>query len=195
MGLWVPPKVSRELAENTRQFSATLDAVAVRDKMMAVAGLLDEANYHVRQLDERLEVVRAPDTVPAGTTLKPGYYAVIRWNEGAPPTVINLQGPDGEFVDLDGHIEAVVAMLRRNNFRDPQVRRRFEEQERAQEAAMERQEETDRQERREELRDRMNAATRTSVSMSSEQPWSQNVSGKQRPRKWRSGDIGRDRWR
>src|SRR5690349_6259287 len=98
-----------------------LDEVAVRDKMLHVKSLLDEATYRARQLDERLEVVRAPDTVPVHSTLKPGYYAVIRWNEGAPPMVMNIQGPNGEFVDLDGNIDAVMAMLHRNDLKDPEV--------------------------------------------------------------------------
>jgi hypothetical protein len=109
--------------------------------------------------------------------MKPSYYVVIRWNEGTPPTVINIEGPNGEFVDLDGNIDAAVAMLRRNDLRDPEVRRRLEQAQERAEREAERQKDRDREERLEEMRDRINAATRTSVSMNRDQPWAQNANG------------------
>jgi hypothetical protein len=162
-----------------------LDETAVREKMMHVKGLLDEATYRLRSEfnDPLLEVVRAPERVPVDSVMKPCYYVVIRWNEGAPPTVINLEGPDGEFVDLDGNIDAAVAMMRRNNFRDPEVRRRFEQAHEREQREAELEKERDREERLEEMRDRINAATRTSVSMNRDQPWSQNASGRRYRRK------------
>jgi len=185
VSLWVPPSVAPELVEQRQKFAAMLNESAVRDKMMHVKGLLDEATYRLRSEfnDPLLEVVRAPERVPVGSPMKPCHYAVIRWNEGAPPTVINIEGPDGEFVDLDGNVEAAVAMMRRNNLRDPDVRRRLAQAEERLEREAERQKQRDRDERLEEMRDRINAATRTSVSMSRDQPWTQNAQGRRYRRK------------
>lgn len=180
--MWVPPSVSPELVEQRKQYTAMLDETAVRDKMMHVKGLLDEATYRLRSEfnDPLLEVVRAPERVPVGIAMKPNYYVVIRWNEGAPPTIINIEGPDGEFVNLDGNIEAAVAMMHRNDLRDPENRRRLEQAQERVEREAELQKERDREERLEEMRDRINAATRTSVSMNRDQPWSQNSNGRRR---------------
>jgi hypothetical protein len=176
--MWLPPKVSRELVDERHQFARTLQDNVIREKMLHVKGLIDEATYRLRQTfgDDRLEVVRAADTVASTSPLKPGYYAVIRWNEDAPPTVINIEGPDGEFVDLDGHIEAVVRMMHNNNMRDREVRERIMRHREEREKAAECEKARDNAERREELRDRLNAATRTSVSMNPDTPWTQNAS-------------------
>jgi hypothetical protein len=180
VGLWVPPKVSRELLAEREQYRADLDDSAVREKILRVKGLLDEATYRLRAAfgDDLLEVVRAPGTVKIDSAMKPNYYVIIRWNEGAPPTVINIEGPNGEFVDLDGNIDAAVRMMHANDMRNPAVRRSFTEAKERARVEAERQKVRDREERLEEMRDRLNAATRTSVSMNRDQPWTQNSSGR-----------------
>jgi hypothetical protein len=71
-------------------------------------------------------------------------------------------------------------MMHANDMRNPAVRRRFVEAKERARVEAERQKERDREERHEEMRDRLNAASRTTVSMNRDSPWSQNVSGRRR---------------
>jgi hypothetical protein len=175
--VWLPPTVSRELLDEREQYRAELETQAVRAKMLEVKSILDQFNYELQRIDPKLEMVRAPGRVSIDSGLKPNYYAVIRWNDGAPPSVIVIQGPNGEFVEPDS---GVFEMLRRNDLWDPGNRRLVEQRRELARQAGERQKIRDREERREEMRDRLNAATRTSVSMNRDQPWTQNASGRRR---------------
>jgi transcription elongation GreA/GreB family factor len=69
-------------------------------------------------------------------------------------------------------------MMHANDMRNPAVRRSFTEAKERARVEAERQKVRDREERLEEMRDRLNAATRTSVSMNRDQPWTQNSSGR-----------------
>ena len=178
--MWLPPTVSKELLAEREQFRAELEQQVVREKMLKVKDTLDYFNYHLRRIDDKLEMVRAANTVRRDSCLKPGYYAIIRWNVGAPPSVINIEGPNGEFVEPNS---GVFDMLARNDMWDPANQRLVAQRHELARQAAERERERERAERQEELRDRVNAAMRTSVSMNSSIPWSQNARGRRSPRR------------
>lgn len=175
--MWLPPTVSRELLAEREQFRADLEAQAVRARMLEVKGLLDQYNYELKRIDPLLEMVRAPATVSAASTLRPGFYHVIRWNEGAPPSTIVIEGENGEFVEPTSRVFDMVA---RNDLWDPRNRRLKEQRERLAEQAAERQKIRDNQARREELVERVAAASRTQVSMNRDVAWTQNAAGQRR---------------
>jgi hypothetical protein len=178
--MWVPPQVSRELLAQREQYRADLETQAIRAKQLDVKSILDQFNYELKRIDPKLEMVRAGETVSIDSALRPGYYAVIRWNDGAPPSVINITGEHGEFVEPTSR---VFEMLKRNDLWDPRNMRLLRQRERLADEAAQRQKIRDRQERQEEIMERVAAATRTQVSMNRDAPWSQNHAGSKRRHK------------
>lgn len=177
--VWLPPTVSRELLAEREQFRAVLEDQAVRAKLIAVKGILDQFNYELQRIDPKLELIRAQESVPAGIPMKPGYYHLVRWNEGAPPSVWPVEGPNGEFEEPTSR---VFEMLKHNDLWDPRNMRLMRQREALAEQAADRQKIRDRQERQEEIMERVAAATRTQVSMNRDTPWSQNASGRRHKR-------------
>jgi hypothetical protein len=156
------------------EFRARLASEAIRAKADEVRGVLDQFNYELRQIDPLLEMVRAGETVSVESAMRPGYYHIIRWNQGAPPSVIVIEGDHGEYVEPTGR---VFDMLKRNDLWDPANQRLVAQRERLAEEAAERQKIRDREERQEEIFERVQAATRTQVSMNRDTPWGQNQAG------------------
>jgi hypothetical protein len=172
--LWTPPQVPREQVEQRRDFERDLQSKMVRAEMVRVKSVLDEFNYELRRIDPLLELVRAGENT-RGTPMKAGYYHVIRWNEGAPPSVLVVEGPDGEFVEPSAR---VFESLKRNDLWDPRNERLRRQRERLAEQAAERLKLREREERQEEMVDRWLAGHRTFVSLDRSVPWSQNHAGR-----------------
>lgn len=172
--MWLPPQVSAELVEGRRQFRADLEQRMVRDAMLRVKSVLDEFNYELKRIDPKLEMVRASENTH-GTPLKPGYYHVIRWNDGAPPSVMTVEGPDGEFVEPTSR---VFEKLAREDLWDPANMRLLRQRQRLADEAAERLKLREREDRQQEMFERYQAGTRTFVSLDRSQPWSQNVAGR-----------------
>lgn len=170
--LWVPPAVSRELRESTEQHRAEVIAQAIRDATLA------EWTRRLKQLDPYLELIKAKDDATAPGMI-PGYYHVLRHNPGAPPSLLPVTGPDGEFVEPT---EQLLDMLRAGDLQNERAmedrRRKDEEQARRREAERQR----DTEDRQAEILERWKAATQTSVSMNRDTPWAQNAAGLKRRR-------------
>lgn len=172
--LWVPPSAQRRIVEDRQRFASEINSVTVQEKMRSVKALLDEWNYHLKQIDERLELIRAQETIPAGIPMKPGYYHVVRWNEGAAPSVWPIEGEHGEYVEPTSKL---LEIIKKNDLWDPRNFKRLVGAALARDEALERDRMVERQLRQAEIMERVAAATRTQVSMSRDIPWAQNAAG------------------
>ena len=160
--------VSRELQERTNEHKAQVWAEAVRD------ATLDYWDAELKKIDEDLFMIKAADDATAAG-LKPGYYHVIRRIAGGPPAILPIVGDEGEFVEPTSRLFDVLREGDLQNPRAMEARRRRDE-----EAARRRARDKQRghEERVSEMMDRWRAANQTSVSMSRDTPWSQNVAGR-----------------
>lgn len=164
--LWYPPSVSRELQDQTAQYAAEIRAMAQRD------ATLDTWTKRLKQKDPYLELIKARDDAQC-PGMKPGHYHVLRHNPGAPPTLLPISGPDGEFVEPTSALLNLLDEGDLQNERAMEARRAKDE---AAEAARRRDDERDTEDRQAEIHERYLAATRAQVSMSTDAPWTQNVS-------------------
>lgn len=167
MGLWTPPSVSRDLAAEAEQDAASVRLAA------ALRGQLDWWNRELKLIDQRLEMVWFDEGVDI-VGVVPNRYHVIRWNDApAPPSLIPVVGPEGEFVEPNS---ALFDKLRAGDMWNGEARREQEKRQRRAEDARNRQMAREAEERQAEILERWIAATRTQVSMSSDTPWTQNMS-------------------
>lgn len=166
--LWVPPKANQELrAANERATFRMLEMVHRK-------GVMDDFNRDLKKIDKDLELIWAPESADA-PGLKPGRWHVMRHIPGAPPSLIPVTGPNGEYQEPNSALFEKLKQMDLQNERSNRERKR--QQEIAEQVARRRKAQED-EERREELRDRLNAAMRTSVSMNRDARWSQNVAGR-----------------
>lgn len=101
--LWIPESrqeaTARAAAEEHRQ---------MLDELERVAAALDHYNRELAKIDPHLEVMLAkPTTTVEG--LKPGYYHIIRKRPGHFAYIKPVEGPNGEWRDLDSSIFELVA--------------------------------------------------------------------------------------
>lgn len=166
--LWTPPSVSKELRDNTNHAKAELM------QMVYLKGVMDDFNKELKEIDPYLELALAGEKILAGNPLRPGYWHIIRHNPGAPPTVMTIEGPNGEYMEPNSE---VFRMLKEDNdMWNPASMHRRRKREEELERVKERRKERERQDRQNEIQERWNAATRTQVSMLPN--WSQNVKGR-----------------
>lgn len=170
--LWVPPKVDRKLKEESNAYTASVESMVDRFR-----GILSEYTARLKEIDPHLELIFArPNAAAAG--LVPGRYHVMRHNPGAPPSLMVVEGPNGEFIEPGSRLLDEVRakdMWSPEAVRDRERARARREYERE----MERQRETEL--RQQELLERWRAATQTSISMHrTVTPWTQNRSGNSR---------------
>jgi len=133
-----------------------------------------EFNPELQHIDPHLELVFWPEHVPAPMGFIAGRYHIVRHNPGAPGSVEPLVDAQGGFRQPDS---SLFEFLRASDMWNEQAmrdRRRVMQSAKDAQAARRRREMED---RREELKDRVNAATRTSVSMT-DTPWTQNAGGR-----------------
>lgn len=166
--MWTPPQYVRAREE----FEAEMRERVAYGELARVKGILDEFNHELRRIDSKLEMVRAP--ADCGLTgMKPHYYHVVRWNDATAPTFIVIEGENGEFVEPTSR---VFDMLKAGDLWDPANMRRVRQRHANADAAAAKLRARENAARQEEIRDRVNAVTRTSVSMNREVPWTQNIS-------------------
>lgn len=166
--LFVPPGVTRELQQERLAHYARVAALTHYSDVM------DDFNADLKQIDPYLELVKAKESIEAGTPLKPGYWHVIRHNPGAAPSIMTIEGPDGEYVEPSS---AVFERLQgwcdlQNPAVERRRRQRTDEIARAQQRRLAR----EREEAEQETLQRYLAGTRTQVSMAPN--WSQNTAGR-----------------
>lgn len=166
-GVWLPPSAQRELVERRLEYEAHML------QMVQLKTVMDYYNPSLQEVDPYLQLVKAEETVEAGVPLRPGFWHIIRHNPGAPPSVMTIEGEDGEYIEPSYRIFTLLQkndMWNSNSLKEENARRKKLQE------AEERQKERDRESRQEELLERYLAVTRTQVSMIP--GWSQNVAGK-----------------
>lgn len=172
MSVWVPPKVARELVDERNRFNAEM---AERMEVNRLAGEMDRFNYQLRQIDDKLELVFIPASADVGTTpCRPGYFHVVRRNEGAPWSVMVVEGEHGEPVEPTSRL---FQKLRESDLWNPDVMRSVRDKERLAEEAYEREKQREAEARQGEILERWKAVSRAQVSMNRDTPWSQNAAG------------------
>ncbi len=137
MSLWVPPRVSHELREETLKANeATLSMFQLQ------YGILDKWNRELKKFDPLMRLGKAHDNAE-GVGVMPGYYHLIRINPGQPIWCTPIHD-NGKFAEPTN---AMLDMLRRTDMQNPQVLRDKTEMAKK-EAASKRAEKLDRRERR-----------------------------------------------
>lgn len=168
MSLFLPPRVSRELVEERRVRDAD---IFLRSRTDA---LCDEFNCDLAKMDPYLRLIFIGDDADVQGAV-PNRYHLSRKSPDAPATLISITGPDGEFVEPGS---AIFEKLAEGDLWNARSRRERELAQREAEAARDRKRAREAEARQEELKDRYNAAFRTSVSMSPDTRWSQNAAGR-----------------
>lgn len=166
--VWVPPNVEKRLVDERNKAKAEMM------QMVYLKGVMDDFNKQLREIDPYLEIALATETVLAGNPLKPGFWHIIRHNPGAPPSVMTIEGANGEYIEPNH--EVFRKLKEDNDMWNPASARRVLEREERLHKAEERRRQLERESRVEEMTERWNAATRTQISMVP--GWSQNVAGK-----------------
>lgn len=180
--LWTPqsartyrePTVSREHWQAMLAWEAQVMQCLEWD-----GGILTHWNEELAKIDPLLRLAQAKLLAKVSGVL-PGFFHLVRLRD--PETqgfmMLNpLMGPDGEFVEPSD------AMLRGLRAADLQNRRAVDDRVKRDVAARklaEIEEARDDLDRQDEIRDRLNAITRTQITMSAG-PWSQNHAGSKRP--------------
>jgi len=174
---WVPPKVSKELREETeRREGAALQALQL-DHIWAYK---KEFDADLNRIVEGMKLVWCPDPAPVEAVTMGARAG--RWGllcppiKGGPWSIKPLLGDDG-----DSYVEPgswVFDMLRAQDWWNPEVRRDRERAMEELERTKKRREQQEHEDRTQEMLERWMAATRTQVSMNSNSKWSQNVRGK-----------------
>jgi hypothetical protein len=120
---------------------------------------LKDWNRELKQVDPYLELVFAPEAADA-PGLVPGRYHLLRHNPGGPPSLIPLQGPEGEFREPDS---SLFQLLRESDLWNDQAERARRKTAEALERAKERRRQREREQRVEELVGRAKARFEPSV--------------------------------
>lgn len=149
-GVAVPQRVASEIDMENRQ---------MLEEMERVTGALAYWTHELKQIDRYLEVVLAkPNTSIVG--LKPGYYHVIRYQPGFPAAIMPVEGPNGEWRDLDS---SIIDMVQRADLWNDRTQRELRKRSQRIEEARQRQKDREAQDRAREFDDRLYHATNASV--------------------------------
>lgn len=171
--LFVPPRVARELLDERMQFIQALIRACHKD------AICNEWDRELQRLDERLEMLKAPEHQVVGMPLEPGFYHLIRWNEGAPPSVTPVRGEHGEFRVPDS---GLLEKLKGLDLQNARVVAEHKLQQARAQISHERGKLNRREARRGDMLERWHAVSRTQVSMNTDTPWAQNAAGAVRTR-------------
>lgn len=169
MTIYLPPRVSRELAERTASFNQDILRSIEID---STDPLLLEYTLKLQAIHPRLLMVRALEHVIPGVPMKPGYYHVLVRSEGAPWSVSVIEGAIGEFVEPTSRVLEKIAA---GDMHEQRNLDRFAAHERDEREAEKRDQVRARDERQDHLQELVNAYTRTSVSTTDAIPWTQNA--------------------
>lgn len=152
--LWLPPGAQRdsEVARETRLIQAQVERVARS---------LEHWNRELATIDPYLSVVLAkPETTVDG--LRGGYYHLVRQQPGSPAYIKPIEGPNGEWRDLDSSILDIALEDDLWNDRTQRMRR---EQNEKREAARQRERDRNAQARAAEFNERWHARNTVSIQV------------------------------
>lgn len=166
MSIWLPPKVRPALRDKTTEYAASIHQMVERFR-----GTMEEFNRELHRIDPRLELIFVPPNADLPGAI-PGRYHVLRTDPVAPPTLIPITGPKGEFCEPDS---GIFRWLAENDMWNDRAKHERERMRRNAEESERRARDREREEIREEIVDRWKAATETSVSMTRARPWTQTA--------------------
>jgi hypothetical protein len=164
VGLLLPEHVVRDVREET----VSNVRLGVRTPEC------EEYTRELRKIDSYLELILFPERAVPHPGLVPGAYHIVRWNPTMAPTVEALIDGFGQPLRLGSWVFDKVRAADLWSTEAVKDRERFERRALAARDAAKAREKAD---HLEELRDRANAAWRTSVSLT-DAPWSQNSAGR-----------------
>jgi hypothetical protein len=129
------------------------------EELYDVTGKLEHFNRELYQIDHHLKVVMAkPNTTVQG--LKPGYYHIVRMRPGHLAYIKPIEGPNGEWRDLDSSVFELVA---EDDLWNDRLQREQRQKARRAEEARQRQIIRERQARAAEFDERLKHATSTQI--------------------------------
>lgn len=167
--LWLPPSAENKYADARLHDRAQITSRAQQRDICA------RFDGELKRIDPQLMMVwfdAGPD-LPSGAV--GDRYHLIRDNRDAPPSVIPITGPAGEYMEPNS---GLFEWLRRGDMWNARAKRdRDEAQDRARQAA-ERAREREREDHLAEFQDLYNAKFRTSVSLNRDNAWAQNQKGR-----------------
>jgi hypothetical protein len=165
------PRLTEPLLEETRAYAGELEALAV---------LADEVQHWTRelkQIDETLELVWAPESVEHPALVPGRFHIIERRPMPTPPNVIPLVGEDNEFREPGSWM---FEMLRRNDHWSNRSQKIREEKAEQAAAARDRAAKREHEERSTEIDERIKALLNPGVSMhkSAGRGWSYRASSR-----------------
>lgn len=146
----LPRQLHSEVAAENRQMV---------EEFEHVTGALAYYDREVRQIDEHLRIVLAkPETTVEG--LKPGYYHIVRMRPGHPSWIKPIEGPNGEWRDLDG---SVFDLIHEADLWNDRTQREIRQKQRRAEEARKRQKDREAMARAAEFDDRLKHAQNVQI--------------------------------
>lgn len=171
MSLWVPPRVSHELRESTREHNEATLSMFYLDQ--GVCAKWNKESSPLRKFDPLMRVGKAKPNADS-TLAVPGYYHLIRINPGTPLWVMPLH-VNYNFVEPG---DWMIDILRQVDLQNPQVVRQREEDKRKAEAQAEKDKLTKRAQRDEILMEKWRAHDRPKFNFDPDVKWSNSTDGK-----------------
>jgi hypothetical protein len=171
MALWLPPKVSHELQQRTKENNAV--TLSMFDLQYGIVGKWNKENSPLRKLDPMLRIGKAKEKAEA-IGVVPGYYHLIRINPNAPTWAVPLHDGNGGFIEPT---EALIEMLRRQDLQNPRVQRDKEKAKADAEAAADRDDQNRHEGRVDNMMSNWRAIARPSILVS-DVKWSNRAAGK-----------------
>lgn len=151
-GVALPKRVENEILAEQAQ---------VVQEFYSISAKLEHFNRELRKIDQNLQVVLAkPNTSVMG--LVPNYYHLLLIRPGHGTYIKTIEGPNGEWRDLDSSVFDLAA--EDDLWNDRTQRERKQAQKRA-EDAHQRQRDRERQDRIDAMNDRFHSMTHVSVSV------------------------------
>ncbi len=167
MSMWLPPKVSRELQEETRASNAATLSMFNFD-----APGMKQWNRELQKIDPALRLGRAKEQAQA-MGVYPNYYHLVRMGQHL--WVMPLHDGRGGFVEPTS---AMLDMLRGSDMQNPQVMRAHKKLQENLAKEEEFQRERDHERRSYELLERWKAVSQVRIPFNTDIRWSQNVAGR-----------------
>jgi hypothetical protein len=133
---------------------------------------LDYWTRELKAIDPYLEMKRA---LPDSTLLRPNFYFVLRHNPGTAPSIMYVEDENGGFMEPTSRI---FDQLRRDDMWNAEANHDRQRMRREAELAAQRRKEREDSDRLQEFAERLQALTRTSISMNRSATWSQNAAGR-----------------
>lgn len=151
-GVALPRSVESEVMREQSQLALEL---------YEITGKMEYYSRELKQIDPHLSVILAkPNTTVLG--LKPNFYHIVRLRPGSPAYIKPVEGPNGEWRDLDSSIFDMVA--EEDLWNDRTQRDKREKARKADEARI-RQRQREAMDRAREFDERLKSALNTSISV------------------------------